>query len=49
MAESKTTNKTGVKVKKIVIKDTQPVTYPTKPTIEEPKIAAKRKIMFVFA
>ncbi len=47
MTESKTTKKTGVQVKKIVIKETAPVNYPTQKTVEEPKIAEKRKILFV--
>ena len=47
MAESKTTKKSGVKVKKIVVKDTIPATNPTPKTVEEPKIATKRKILFV--
>jgi starch synthase len=47
MAESKTTRKTGVQVKKIVIKEPQTVVYPTKKAVVEPQIAEKRKILFV--
>ena len=47
MAESKTTKKTGVQVKKIVIKEPQTVVYPTKKAVAEPQIAEKRKILFV--
>ena len=47
MTESKTTKKTGVQVKKIVIKDTPPVSYPAKKVSEDPTMATKRKILFV--
>ena len=47
MTESKTTKKTGVQVKKIVIKDTPPASYPTKKVVEDPTMATKRKILFV--
>ena len=47
MVENENTKKTGVKVKKIVVKDTQTVAYPTKNTMVEPQIATKRKILFV--
>jgi len=47
MAESKTTRKTGVQVKKIVVKEPKAVSLPEKKVINEPQIAAKRKIMFV--
>ena len=47
MAESKTTKKTGVHVKKIVVKETKNVSHPTKKTVDDPKIATKRKILFV--
>ena len=47
MVENENTKKTGVKVKKIVVKDTKTVAYPTKNTMVEPQIATKRKILFV--
>ena len=47
MTESKTTKKTGVQVKKIVIKETPPTSYPTKKVSEDPTMATKRKILFV--
>ncbi len=47
MVENENTKKTGVKVKKIVVKDTQTVAYPTKNMMVEPQIATKRKILFV--
>ena len=47
MAESKTTKKTGVQVKKIVVKETKTVAYPIKKAADDPKIASKRKILFV--
>ncbi len=47
MAESKTTKKTGVQVKRVTIKDTIPVKFPETKPENEPTMAKKRKILFV--
>lgn len=47
MEDCKTTKKTGVHVKKIVVKETKTVSFPVKEETNDPKIAQKRKIMFV--
>ena len=47
MAESKTTKKTGVQVKRVAIKETSNVSFPESKQKNEPKQAAKCKILFV--
>ena len=47
MAESKTTKKAGVQVKKVVVKEPKEVSFATSKAISEPQVAEKRKILFV--
>ena len=47
MAETKTTKKTGVQVKKITIKDTNEVSFSAKKSANEPKLAEKKKILLL--
>ena len=47
MAESKTTKKTGVQVKKITVKETDYVNFPTVKVVKDPKVVEKKKILFV--
>ena len=47
MEENKTAKKTTPKVRMVVIKDKNNVPFPQKPVENDPKVASKRKIMFV--
>ena len=47
MAETKTTKKTGVQVKRVVIEDTKTITFPQKAIENNPVVAEKTKILFV--
>ncbi len=47
MAETKTTKKTGVQVKRVSVKEMKEITFPVKVQEKDPKPMEKRKILFV--